>query len=146
MDTIREKVVQAIAARADTIVAGTPVLRSEQYEDESVFVCVWDLDQESEKTKYGTQMNTLQIVIEYLTNAAAKPYSSSANEMYGQVVTAIANDIASGEPDPTLGGLATSLRETSSLSLTPEAGLKVTGCSVTFEVMYETQNGDPFTQ
>lgn len=146
MDTIREKVVKAIVARADTIVAGTPIIRSEQYEDEPVFVCVWDLDQESEKNRYGSQMNTLQVVIEYLTDSASKPYSSSANEMYGQVVTAIANDIATGEPDPTLGGLATALRETSSLSLTPEAGLKITGCSVTFEVMYETQNGDPFTQ
>lgn len=146
MDTIREKVVKAIVARADTIVAGTPVIRSEQYEDEPVFVCVWDLDQESEKTKYGSQMNTLQVVIEYLTDDAVKPYSSAANEMYGQVVTSITRDIGSGEPDPTLGGLATSLRETSSLSLTPEAGLKITGCSVTFEVLYETQNGDPFTQ
>lgn len=146
MDTIREKVVQAIAARADTIVPGTPVIRSEQYEDESVFVCVWDLDQESEKTKYGTQMNTLQVVIEYLTDNPTKPYSSFANKMYGEVISAIANDTASGEPDPTLGGLATGLRETSSLSLTPEAGLKITGCSVTFEVLYETQNGDPFTQ
>lgn len=146
MDTIREKVVKAIVARAETIVPGTPVLRSEQYDDDDVFVCVWDLDQESEKTKYGSQMNTLQVVIEYLKNSAVKPYSSAANEMYGQLVTAIANDTSSGEPDPTLGGLATSIGETSSLSLTPEPGLKVTGCSVTFEVMYETKNGDPFTQ
>ena len=98
MDTIREKVVKAIVARAETIVPGTPVLRSEQYDDDDVFVCVWDLEQESEKTKYGSQMNTLQVVIEYLTNSAVKPYSSAANEMYGQLVTAIANDISSGEP------------------------------------------------
>lgn len=146
MDTIREKIVKAIVARAQTIIPGTPVLRSEQYDDDDIFVCVWDLDQESEKTKYGSQANTLQVVIEYLTNNAVKPYSSAANEMYGQMVSAISNDTGSGEPDPTLGGLATSLREDSSLSLTPGAGLKVTGCSVTFEVMYETQNGDPFTQ
>ncbi|HIO30724.1 hypothetical protein [Marinobacter salarius] len=146
MDTIREKVVQAISARADTIISGTPVIRSEQYEDEPVFVCVWDLDQESEKTNYGTQKNTLQVVIEYLTGSAEKPYSSSANSMYGEVISAIINDTISGNPEPTLGGLATSIRETSSLSLTPEAGLKITGCSVTFEVIYETQNGDPYTQ
>lgn len=144
MDTIREQVVKAIVARLDGLTEGD-ILRREQYEDEDEFVCVWDGEHQTEKTKYGTSHHTMQVVVEYLRNDAAQPYSAAANAMYGDVLKAVYTD-ATNTPDPTFGGLAISMIETGTLILTPDAGMKIIGCSVTLEVVFETANGDPFTQ
>ncbi len=143
MDTIREKVIKAVISRLEPLTT-FPVLRREQYEDEDEFISVWDGEQESEKTAYGTTRYTLDLTVEYLKASTAKPYSESANAMYGQIVSALFNE--SGEPDPTLGGLAISMTETSAITLTPDSGLRITGCGVKVDIVFETQNGDPFTQ
>lgn len=144
MDTIREQVVKTIVARLDSLTTGD-VYRREQYEDESVFVCVWDGEHQTEKTQYGKSRHTMQVVIEYLKSDAAEPYAEAANAMYGEVVQKAFRDL-SGTPDPTLGGLAVSMMETDTLILTPDSGMKIIGCSVTIDVIFETDNGDPFSQ
>lgn len=144
MDTIREQVVKAIIARLDSL-TDSDVLRREQYEDAEEFVCVWDGEHQTEKSKYGKSHHTMQVVIEYLKDKAPEPYSESANAMYGEVLSAVMKD-ATSTPDPTLGGLAVSMMETGTLILTPDAGMKIIGCSVTLDVIFETENGDPFTQ
>lgn len=144
MDTIREQVVKAIVARLDGLTA-VDILRRETYEDEDAFVCVWDGEHDTEKTKYRTAQHTMPVVVEFIKSDALKPYASSANAMYGQVVQALFNDGA-GNSDSTLGGLAKSITEVNTMILTPVAGLKVIGCSVTIDVVFETANGDPFTQ
>lgn len=144
MDTIREQIVKAIVARLEGLTT-VPVLRRETYEDEDAFVCVWDGEQDTEKTKYRSNRHTMPVVIEYLKSDAAKPYASSANAMYGEVVQALFDD-GSGNHDSTLGGLANSLTEVNAMILTPVAGLKVIGCSITVDVVFDTANGNPFSQ
>jgi len=143
VDTIREQVIKAIIARLQPLTT-FPVLRREQYEDEAEFINVWDGDQESEKTKYGTTLHTLEITVEFLKSDAAKPYPESADKMYGELVSAIFNN--AGEPDPTLGGLTASMTEASAIILTPDAGLKIIGCGLKVDVVFETQNGNPYSQ
>ena len=38
------------------------------------------------------------------------------------------------------------MMETDTLILTPDSGMKIIGCSVTIDVIFETDNGDPFSQ
>lgn len=143
MDTIREQIVKAIVARLDGLTA-VDVLRRETYSDEDEFVCVWDGEHDTEKTRYRTSQHTMPVTVEFLKANATRPYAVAANAMYGEVASALFND-ASG-PDLTLGGLAKSMYETSALILTPVSGLKVVGCSLTVDVIFETANGDPFSQ
>tara|TARA_Y100001933_G_scaffold133210_1_gene132690 strand:- start:4866 stop:5300 length:435 start_codon:yes stop_codon:yes gene_type:complete len=144
VDTIREQVVKAIVARLDGLTA-VDVLRRETYADEDEFVCVWDGEHDTEKTRYRTNQHTMPVVVEFLKADAVKPYAVAANAMYGQVMQALFND-SSGNPETTLGGLAESMTEVNAMVLTPVSGLKVIGCSVTIDVVFKTANGDPFSQ
>lgn len=143
MDTIREQVVKAIIARLQPLTAN-PVLRREQYDDEDEFINVWDGEHTSEKVQFGRTRYTMTVTIEFIKSDAARPYAEAANAMYGDIIQAIFQD--GGQPEPTLGGLAESMTETSALTLTPDAGLKVIGGAVSIDVIFETLNGDPFSQ
>lgn len=145
MNTIREQIVQALITRLETL-TDVPVYRREQYEDEKVFVCVWDGTQQTERNDYGQSAHTLDVAIEYVrkdTSAYGTPAAAS-NAMYGELLQAAFN--TGGQPDPTLGGLADGMDETGMTPFTPEAGLKITGCLLQVEVRFTTRNGDPFNQ
>ena len=142
MDTIREQVVQAVIARLGSLTTNA-VLRREQYEDEDEFVCVWDGEHVSERTKYGSLKHTLDLTVEYVKQSVVGSPAVAANAMYAEAVAALFSD--GTQFDLTLGGLAQSMSETSFLPLTPESGLNVTGAGIKLEVVFETANGDPYT-
>lgn len=142
-NTIREQIVQEVMTRLSPLIS-TPVLRREQYEDEDEFICVWDGEQETERTKYGSLQHTMEVTIEFVKLSVVGSPAEAAGAMYAQAVTSVF--MKDGQFDPTLNGLAQSVSETSFLPLTPEPGLKVTGCGLKLGVIFETQNGDPFTQ
>ena len=141
--TIREQIVQEVMARLAPLIS-TPVLRREHYADEDEFICVWDGEQETERTKYGSLQHTLEITIEFVKLQVVGHPAEAAGAMYAQAVTSIF--MKDGQFEPTLNGLAHSMKEASFLPLTPEPGLKVTGCGLKLDLTFETQNGDPFTQ
>jgi hypothetical protein len=141
--TIREQIVQEVMARLSPLIS-TPVLRREQYADENEFICVWDGEQETARTRYGSLQHTMEITIEFVKLQVVGPPAEAAGAMYAQAVTNVF--MKDGQFEPTLNGLAHSMNEASFLPLTPEPGLKVTGCGLKLALIFETQNGDPFSQ
>lgn len=144
---IREQIVQAVMARLAPLTS-VPVLRREQYEDEFEFVCVWDQTQETSRDDYGRLTHAMDLTVEFIRQDASGYASPAAavSGMYGDLVLALFNDPATGEPDPTFGGLADNMTESSMIPLTPEAGLRVVGLSLQVEITYHTKHGDPFSQ
>jgi hypothetical protein len=144
---IREQIVQAVMARLAPLTT-VPVLRREQYEDESEFVCVWDQTQETSRDDYGRLTHAMDLTVEFIRQDASGYASPAAavSGMYGDLVLALFNDPATGEPDPTFAGLADNMTESSMIPLTPEAGLRVVGLSLQVEITYHTKHGDPFSQ
>lgn len=140
---IREQIVQEIITRLSPLIS-TPVLRREQYADEDEFICVWDGEQETERTKYGSLQHTMEVTIEFVKLKVSGHPAEAAGAMYAQAVTSVF--VKNGQFEPTLNGLAHSMHEASFLPLTPEPGLKVTGCGLKLDLIFETQNGDPFSQ
>ena len=144
---IREQIVQAIIDRLRPLTT-VPVLRREQYEDEDIFLCVWDQTQETSRDDYGRLTHTMDLTVEYIRQDASGYASPAAavSGMYGDLVLALFKDPATGEPDPTFAGLADNMTESSMIPLTPEAGLRIVGLSLQVEITYHTKPGDPFSQ
>ena len=140
MTTIREQIIQKIIDRLKRL--NPKVYRRETYEDESKFVCIWDDIQETEKLQYGISRHTMSVMVEYMVSKSANP-PEIAVAMYAELIKAVFLN-QSEEFDPTLDGLVEHLNETSFQPFTPESGLQVTGAGVSFEVIYQTKNGNPF--
>lgn len=141
MITIREQIIQKIIQRLNPL-NPSKILRRESYEDEDVFASVWDDTQVTEKLQYGVSQHTMNVMIEYMVSSASNP-AQKAVDMYGEIINALYKNTAN-EIDPSLDGLVEHLNETSFQPFTPEAGLKVTGAGVSFEVIYQTKTGNPF--
>jgi len=144
---IREQIVQAVIDRLRPLTT-VPVLRREQYEDEFEFVCVWDQTQETSRDEYGRLTHTMDLTVEFIRKDT-KGYDSpgaAVSAMYGDLVRTLFNDPLNGQPEPTFGGLAESMTESSMIPLTPEAGLRIVGLSLQVEITYHTKPGDPFSQ
>ncbi len=144
---IREQIVQAVIDRLRPLTT-VPVLRREQYEDEFEFVCVWDQTQETSRDDYGRLTHTMDLTVEFIRQDASGYASPAAavSGMYGDLVRTLFNDPLNDQPDPTFGGLADSMTESSMIPLTPEAGLRIVGLSLQVEITYHTKHGDPFSQ
>lgn len=101
---------------------------------------LWDDTESSQPAKYGKQSHRLAVhvvIADYLL-PDANP-SEVGNELLGQLIKAVIGT------DPSLSGLAESVRHQSNQISYPEAGGDwIIGVEIIFEVAYETVLGDPY--
>jgi hypothetical protein len=121
-----------------------PVLPCLMYEDP---------DERATKTDFDTHTYTLTVQVEFCdrldaAQAAglvdATEFQVRAVRAAGDIAIALWHDPATGQPDPTFGGLATALSYTGTRKLPGLRDVPWAGSLSEFALEYETVSGDPY--
>ena len=144
--TVREQVLAAFFAKLEAI-TGVYGLSVERNRDTEVtgFPTVVQADGpvRADRLFSSTTTYTAQVDVEAYVQADAtgKTREEQLDELYGKVVQAVT-------ADPTLGGLAVDVQEIELATRPDRTPGHMTGGALlaSFEIMFETVEGDPFTQ
>lgn len=132
METIRNKVMNAFAA-ALSADRGIPFVSRGSIAGKRA---MFDTSETAESTPYGKTRASVQVSIEVLLDAGSGQQGDVLDEALGEV-------IRDAMIDPTLGGLADSIRYTGSAYEYADAGSKTLSLVATFQVQYLFLKSDP---
>lgn len=135
-DTIREQIIQAVATRLGPGTRRAPYIADYQ---QAPLTGVID-DEDAIDPKEFTQVSALMSLrVEQVDFYGTTDRSVKANQMLGNIIAAVTST------DRTLGGLADYIRYFSGRTFYPDEQSQYVGVSVTFEVSYRFDLGDPTT-
>ena len=137
-DTIREKIVQAFAAKVGAI-------RCVHLDSDSELPAksVWDNAEETEKTPYGKLKITLPLSVDYLAKIDSTNFSNlsaQANAMLGELIQAATSG------DNSLTGLCQSITYMQCQFVYPQDGASEIEVLSVFNLVYLVNIGDPYSQ
>lgn len=141
-NTIRERIITAFTARAEPL-SNQPVarVRRSSTDIKDPFVTIWDGADNAQPSAYSTQKMAMAIDLEYVFRPhVAINASVAANAAIGVVIAAMMSG------DTSLGGLADNLQLQAVSPVYPQDGSDIVAIQFSFEIMYTTKRGDPYTQ
>lgn len=139
-NTIREQIIQAFTARAQSL-SNLPVERVLRSVNDTTerFVTVWDGEDNAIESGYTLQKNQLSIELICIFNAGDENASVVANATMGEIIKTIHTG------SQTFNNLAIALNYQSTQIEYPKDGSDYTTVIVTFNIIYSHKKGDPFT-
>jgi len=139
-NTIREQIIQAFAARAQSL-SDLPVERALRSigETNEKFISIWDGEDQALEAGYGIQKMQFPIVLECVYKAGPLNPSVAANALMGNVIKTIFTG------SHTFSNLASAMNLASAAPSYPMDGSDYSTVFVTFNIIYTTKKGDPFT-
>jgi hypothetical protein len=142
-DTIREQIITALAARA-AVLSGRAVERAQRSMDESnqIFVSIWDGEDQLQEVKYGVEKLQFPLAVECIWKAGNANASIAANELMGEVVSAMIGP----DTDRSFGGLVDQIVASTKSPQYPVDGSDYTTLTVIFLVNYTTAAGNPYAR
>ena len=142
-DTIRERCVQALMARLQSITGfpGLAVLRQPDQEIETYpALALFEGDQTEDDSFSQVLMRDLEIRVEAWVEAASPTLARQALEQLSAEVE------QKFDADVTLGGLAFDLvRGGEQTEMAQDGSVSVAAGLITYTLRYQTRRGDPFT-
>jgi len=139
-DTIRERIISAFAARAQSL-SSLPVERVQRSigDSNARFVSIWDGEDQTLQTNYGQQQLQFPIAVECIFKFGGDNPSVSANAVIGETISTLLAG------DRTFGGLASSMAYTAASPGYPQDGSDYVTVSIIFIISYTIVSGDPYT-
>lgn len=147
---IRDSILEAVVARLKTITTGNGynlnigdnVFRARRRDDTSLLpmIVVWDAS-ETTSREFGNRVATLSIGVEVIVEYTDDDGPSEIlNLAIADILTCMFSQTG------TLRDITDDIVETTNNTAFPEAGKKVSGMQVGFQIKYTTITGDPYTQ
>ncbi|WP_141415152.1 hypothetical protein [Caenispirillum bisanense] len=138
--TYREAIMQALVAKLSEL-GGTVIRNPEDvYEGPYPAFLVYDGEQDADNSNHGLTRYRMTVPVEIIVQSSATDIGTALNAKYGEVVAKLADD-------PTLGGVAVDLFETSTTNPDIDetrASKRVGTIGIAFAVDYMTETGNPF--
>jgi hypothetical protein len=160
---VRERLMQKVAERLAMVRvvngyhsdAGASVFYGSVEVEPPIVPCLIyeDPDERAAKTDFDTHTHTLTVQVEFCerldpARAAVMPDATElqvrAVRAAGDIAIALWHDPATGQADPTFGGLATALSYTGTRKLPGLRDVPWAGSLSEFAIEYETVSGDPY--
>jgi len=149
-NTIREKIIQNLITRAGLILiasgyntdigANVQWVRQNLDPDELPATVVWPGEEEATKKPYGASSQEMPVKFEGFAIFGATNPSVVSEQILGDLIKAMTSS------DPT-GGLADSVTYAGGgTEEYPSDKEEAVGCAATFNIVYETVKGDPYSQ
>lgn len=135
-ESIREQVVQAFATRINAT-------RAMQLDGNSDLPAraVWDPSESAERLQYGKLRVTLDLNVGFMDNVdRSQNASTQGNAMLASLLEDALNN------DPTMGGLTSQINYSDSVIDFPEPGQSEIAVLAVFQIVYEIDSTDPFSQ
>lgn len=149
-DTIRERIIQAVATRSENILVsggyntdcGQHVFRIRKALDPDAdldAIVIWPDPEESSRS-YGVDTHVMPVRLQGIALFGDANPSVVSEKILGDLIKAMTASDATG-------GLAEDVEYTTGGSDDyPDEGETTVGCEATFKIKYKTLKGDPYTQ